>query len=100
MAKYSEVQGTDRATSDAEAILEAADNGRVRILFVAEDAEVWGTLDQSTGSTRLAIRSQSPEHEEFLNRIAIETVRHGGIAYTLPLASMPSGKPIAALFRY
>jgi hypothetical protein len=100
VAQYTELQDTNQTTANAEAILEAAVNGRVRTVFVAEDAEMWGTLDQSPGATRLAIGSQGFEHEEFLNRIAIQTVTHGGIAYTLPLASMPSGKPVAALFRY
>jgi len=100
VAEYSELQDTDQATSNAEAILEAVRDGRIRTVLIAEDAEMWGTLDRSAGVTKLAIGSQSPEHEEFLNRIAIETVRHGGNAYTLPLASMPFGKPIAALFRY
>jgi hypothetical protein len=100
VAEYTELQETDRAASNPEVILEAADNGRIRIVILAEDAEIWGTVDRSTGATRLAIGTQSPEREEFLNRIATQTVKHGGIAFTLPLASMPSRKPVAALFRY
>jgi hypothetical protein len=99
VAEYT-VQNTDRASTNAEAIFEAALRGCVRTIFVADDAEMWGTLDQVTGATRLAIGSQSPERDEFLNWIAIQTVIHGGIAYALPLASMPSRKPVAALFRY
>jgi hypothetical protein len=99
-AEYAELRNTDRATTNVEVILEALSEGRVKTAFVARDAEVWATLDQSINPAKVAIGAQSPEREEFLNIIAIETLMQNGSIYTLPLASMPSGKPAAAVFRY
>lgn len=100
VTEYTDLQHTQQASADAETIAEAACKGRISTVFVANDAEIWGTPDRSTSAIKLAVGNESPERDEFLNRIAIQTVMHGGIAYTLPLASMPCRKPIAALFRY
>lgn len=99
-AECKELQDTDQASVDAEAIIEAALQGRVGTVFIADDAEMWGTVHRATGATKVAIGDPNPEREELLNLVAIQTVTHGGIAYALPLASMPSSKPAAALFRY
>jgi hypothetical protein len=100
LSQYMDVQGTENTSDTAAVILESASEGQVRYAFIASDAEMWARIDRSNGSLRLSVGNEAPEHEELLNLIALETVRHGGVAHLLPLASMPSNKPVAALFRY
>jgi hypothetical protein len=89
-----------RTSENAEEIFSATVAGRVMSLFVADDAEMWGSIERSGDSPRLVMGNEGPEREELLNLMAIETVKHGGTVYSLPLQSMPSAKPVAALFRY
>ena len=100
VAQYTNLQSSGLASCDAEAVLQYALDGLVRTAFVAEDAEMWGSLERSDGKLKIAVSSESPQHEEMLNLIAIQTVTHGGLVYALPLASMPDEKPAAAILRY
>lgn len=97
LLRYTEMRATPWASDNAESIFRAAYEGRIRTVFIAEDAEIWCSSDQLIGS--VAIGEQGPGREELLNLIVAQTLRHGGLAYSLPLDSMPSRKPVAAEFR-
>lgn len=90
----------EHISENAAEIFSATAAGRVRSLFVAGDAEMWGSIEQSADGPQLVIGGEGPEHEELLNLMVIETMKHGGRVHSLPLQSMPFGKPVAALFRY
>jgi hypothetical protein len=95
-----EGQATRRASMDTEAVLRAAFNGQIQAVLIASDSEIWGSFDRVNSTFRPATLNRTEEGEEFLNLISIETILHGGLAYTLPRNSMPSRKEFAALFRY
>jgi hypothetical protein len=83
----------DKIMGSSEAILKAASEGRIRELFVAEEA---------------AGKSGAPAHqpgENPFNASAVETLRTGGKVFVLPgetlaLDGAPDGCSIAATLRY
>jgi len=98
-SSYIELENTEQSSANADAILTAASDGRIQTVLMADEAEMWGVIDRSSGGLRLAIGTESPSREELLNVIAVESVANGGLVYSLPLDSMPHGKPVVALFR-
>lgn len=87
-------------TSSALAeMLGAAFDGRVKYLFIAEDAEVWGSFDRARSLLSI---SDGPggNREEILNLLAVQTLLHGGSVYTCPTGQLPDEKLAFAAFRY
>ncbi len=85
MERFDKQIGTGHASTDVQEIVSAASTGRVEHLFLLENAvfpaEVQGGAD-------------------LLDTAAVQTLRYGGDVHTLPETSMPSAKPICAIFRY
>jgi hypothetical protein len=81
LERFDKQIGTGHASADIEEIVRAASTGRVEHLFLLENGVVGDGAD-------------------LLDRAALGTLRHGGDVHTIPQTSMPSGKPICAIFRY
>jgi hypothetical protein len=97
--RYHARAGTGLASEDLAGILPAAQQGRVEELFVAEDAERWGSFD--AGSRTVAIREKSgPGAEDLLNLAAIHTLEGRGAVWVMRQASVPGGGVVAAVLRY
>jgi hypothetical protein len=73
-----------RATGDLRRIVPAAIAGRVESLLVPMGSEQWGTVDPATGAAQLR-RLARPGAVDLLDLAAVETLRHGGTAYPLPV---------------
>ncbi len=84
-----------RSSTDLDSILPAAFDGRVGRLYVNQDARVFGVFDRARRE-----RGMDWGEEDLLNLAAIETLRHGGLAFSLPAAKMLDGAAVAAVFRY
>jgi hypothetical protein len=82
MADYRQHSGAALVLGDAGAIGKAAAEGRVAGLFLSEDAGAAGQADDPW------------------NMAALETVLHGGWAFELNAADMPSKDSAAALLRF
>ncbi|HEY1755540.1 MAG TPA: hypothetical protein VGG72_09100 [Bryobacteraceae bacterium] len=82
----------DRMLTDPYAILNAAFNGRVRQLYVAEDAENAAVFE------RKGYRTWGKE--DLLNLAAVRTMLDRGRAFELPRSSMPGGAAAIAMLRY
>lgn len=76
-------------------ILPAAADGRVSRLYVDEFARRFGVAPNLKHDGR-----SNWGEEDLLNLAAVQTVRHGGSAYSLPSSKMLEGAPIAAIYRY
>src|SRR5580700_6930083 len=85
LEKFDKQVGTGHASTDVQEIVRAASTGRVEHLFLPENGAVPGAVDGAA---------------DLLDTAAVQTLRHGGDVQTLPEASMPSGSPICAIFRY
>ena len=83
----------EKLMGDAEAILTAATEGRVRCLFVAETA-------QAPASNAPPKAAGLYPGEDLLNAAVVETLRTGGDVFSIPGRELLGGVPIAAVLRY
>ncbi len=81
-----------------EEILARAREGRVEAIVVAEDQALWGA---GAGATAVVAHGHQVAAEpDLLNEAAVETLRHGGRAYALPLERLPRHVPAVAVYRF
>ena len=83
-----------RISMNLELILSAAAEGRVEKLYVNEGAQKMGFLPDAIRSAR------GRREEDLLNVAAVETILHGGAAFSLPANKLPDGASVAAVLRY
>ena len=84
-----------RFSTNLDAILSAASDGRVGWLYINQDARALGVF----GGVSEQPASDWGE-EDLLNVAAVETLRHGGLAFSLPPDKMPDAASVLAVFRY
>ena len=93
--EFEDYRGVRRVALDLGEILARASEGRVSDLLVREDAERRGTWSRDTQKIR-----EAGESEDLINVAVVETLLHGGQAYSLRAAEMPEGSEVAAVLRY
>jgi hypothetical protein len=87
---FREMSGTGRTLAGIRPIVQAAGEGRVAKLLLAEDAEFGTTLE--------ALESDSGE--DLLNAAAVLSIRCGAEVLVLPASTLAQEAPVAALLRY
>jgi len=97
--RYHNNRETDRATGDPRKIIPAARFGRVDVLFVALDEQLWGRWDPQSNQATVD-DAQTEDNEDLLNLAAIDTLQNGGTVYTMEPDQVPESGPLAALLRY
>ncbi|MGE3276818.1 MAG: hypothetical protein AB7O67_17035 [Vicinamibacterales bacterium] len=99
LERYGTASAAGAATSDVEAALAAATDGRVDVLFVPVGVQRWGTFDDET---RQAVIHDEPQQgdEDLLNVAAVRALLTGSTVYALPPGEIPGGGAVAALLRY
>ena len=98
-ARYRRDAGTGLTGKDPGEIYWASRSGRVDSVFLAEDAEHWARIDQST----LAVAPEDgpgPGCEDLVEAIAVDTFLKEGKVFVVPEGEMPNGGPMAAVYRY
>ena len=90
--------GDGLASSELAEIVPAAHHGRVEILLVVRDVQVWGTYDPDTATIDRHHEFQ-PGDRDLLDMAAVQTILNGGQVYVLEPSQM-SEEEIAAVFRY
>ncbi len=75
--------------------------GRVETLFVNNDAELWGIMDESTENVEVHTVRQ-PDDQDLLELAALRTIVAGGVVYPVTASEMPRDPeaPAVALLRY
>lgn len=81
-----------RFSTDPHTIVHAAFDGRVRELYMDENAERDDVFERRT--------YRSWGKEDLLNLAAVETTLHGGKARELPSETMPRGAAVVAILRF
>jgi hypothetical protein len=99
LARFVELQAAERTTDELETILRAAEEGRVDTLFLAREAERWGSFEADLRRASVHERRE-PGDEELLDRAAARTLAQGGDVHALPQAAMPEGRIAAAILRF
>lgn len=92
-------EGNERAPHDLSAIIGAAKDGRVDVLFVAEDRQVLGHVSPDGGAGGI-LAEPGDGDEDLLDRAAAEALATGAAVYALPESEMPGGYAAAAILRY
>ena len=88
-----------RASTQLPEILRAAYDGRVEVLLVADDYELWGYFEPPFGPMDIAgPDTPGMGRQPLLNLAILYTLRGNGAVYTLPAAQVPGPDGIAALF--
>jgi release factor family 3 len=95
--RFAELAGTGRASNDVAEVLAAASQGRIDVLFLAGDADLWGRFDRGQVQVHEA---PEPGDSELLDAAAALTLTQGGTAYAVRHAQVPGGGALAAVFRY
>lgn len=98
LERYRELAPKGRASSDLDEIAAALRQARVEVLFIAEDAVVWGR-DGEDGSW-IVHEAPQPGDEDLLDRAAVEAVRTGADVYSLPHDELPVPSAQAAIMRF
>ncbi len=105
--RFAALNGTGRASNDLATILEAAAQGRVDTLLVADPVPVWGTFVD--GHVALSgIDGASQGRVDLINLAVSDAWRTGATVATTtaptstiaPADQMAPGSPLAAIFRY
>jgi hypothetical protein len=98
-ARYRQLAGTGKTTTDiAEAVL-AAHQGRIDVLFVAVEVQVWGRFDSQKDKV-YEHESPEPGDHDLLDLSAIQTLIKGGAVYAVSPEEVPDQGLVAALLRY
>jgi len=88
-----------RGVVDLEEIVRAADEGRIETLFLAREAERWGSYEPDL--RRVTVHeTREPGDEELLERAAGRTLAQRGDVRALPIAAMPEGRIAVATLRF
>jgi hypothetical protein len=97
--RYQESVGTGLATAQVEQVVLGAHYGRVDTLFIANDAQVWGTYDPDNSTVEV---HPSPEEgdQDLMDAAAVQTLLNGGRVFAVAPEEMPDSAPLAAIFRY
>lgn len=98
-AKFEELHGTGRTSVEVAEIVGAAEGGRIETLFVAENAEQWGSFDPETLEVEF-----KPEDAagavDLLDLAVTRTLKNGGTVYVRQQEEMPETQKMAAILRY
>jgi hypothetical protein len=93
LQEYQEMTDRARVLNGVREVLEAAAQGRVQRLCVAEGAESPGPLEREISSTDIG-------DEDLVNAAVAQTLRMGGEIFALPADRMAEAGPLAAILRY
>jgi hypothetical protein len=99
LERYGNQKNGDWASSDTNKVILAAMTGQVDVLFVQEDATLWGVYDEQRFELQTDQESTA-KNNDLLTEAAIQTFIKNGTVYQCTEDEMPEkGKKVVALFR-
>jgi hypothetical protein len=98
-ARYRQLAGTGKAVTDLGAIVLAAHDGLVDVLFAARDTHKWGRYDPAARRAEEHHTHQRGD-QDLINLAAVEAFRHGGSVYPMSRDLMPGSTVAAATLRF
>ena len=99
VTRYHERAGHGRVSADLVTVVRASYEGRVEELFVADEAERWGTFEPGSGTVTVRDKP-GPVGEDLINLAAIQAFQRGGAIHVLERSHLPGAADVAAIFRY
>jgi hypothetical protein len=97
---FFEKQSKGKATTELSTALRAAEAGQIEVLYLSNQAQVWGRYDSSDQT--LAIQDVTEaDGEDLLDRLAKTVWQQGGAVYQVVPEQMPDGdQELNAILRY
>ncbi|MBE9060955.1 hypothetical protein [cf. Phormidesmis sp. LEGE 11477] len=97
--KYGSLLDKDQATQDIEQILNAAANGQVDTLLVANNAKLWGTFDEKSRKVTYHNEQQS-DSQELIDWAATRALETDAEVYIVAQDELPAEADAIATLRY
>lgn len=100
LQRFRQLDGSNHqlASHQLSDIITAGYDGRIEVLFVELNTQVWGKYDESQRTVKIHDQFQRGDRD-LLDETAFQTLKHGGNVYALASDAMPSPK-VAAIYRY
>jgi hypothetical protein len=95
--RYMEIKSSDKSSSELEEIVEAAHFGKVDTLVLNKLAEKAGVFIEDENEVKLM---ENTKDYDLYNYAASETIKHGGLVYSIEKEKMPEETDILAIYRY
>lgn len=86
-------------TTNLEEIVSASYQGRVRLLFIADNQEWWGKYEPLEDKVAVHVKEE-PCDVDLLDFIAGNTLAHRGGVFAVAPEKVPERPPVAAILRY
>jgi hypothetical protein len=99
VARYQQLAGTGGTASSVSEVVRAAVEGRVDVLLVAEDKQLWGSFDAETMAVELTDGSGVGD-QDLLDLAVVETLLKGGSVYVVPAEEIPADSAVVGVLRY
>jgi len=80
--QYEQLRGTGRTADTIEEVVLAATVGEIGTLLVSTNRNVWGRFDPARRAVTVH-PAREPGDDELTNLAAVNTLRHGGVVYTV-----------------
>ena len=100
VASFRRAKSSGLTSTNLVEISQAAAQGRIQSLLIAEDQHLWGLLDRTNGNVHLMEQKTDARSDDILDDLAELTLLKGGQVTVLPSVQMPAGSPIAAILRW
>jgi hypothetical protein len=97
--RYLEMAHTDMAGDTIEEVTPRAYEGRVDVMIVAVDGRVPGVFDPRTLTAAVHAKPQLGDRD-LLEFTTSQTLLHAGAVYAVEAGKVPSGRTLAATYRY
>lgn len=98
-AKFAQLASAGQTSADLQETLQAAQHGRVEILFVPIGVQVWGRFDQDDQTLQIH-EDHVPGDEDLLDLAAVQTMLTGGTVFAVEPHLVPDQAHLAAILRY
>lgn len=97
--QFNAARAHNMGSEHLQEVAQAAANGRVSALIVAENAHIPGRLDRTSGQIEAADLSE-PDVDDVLDDLAEMVLRMDGQVIAVPPEMMPTDAGLAAIYRY
>lgn len=98
-ARYRQLAGTGKTSTDVARVVPAAHHGRVEVLFTARDAQQWGSYDSNADRVHL-LPEAAADGQDLLDLAVVQALGRGAAVHVVDPPRMPEPAPVAAIFRY